>query len=141
MPSCEAASRKALRIPRITGVDLDASRREVLHSEEDFGMQDIVQPGAAQIGHRHVVEVMLAPQRLAARPIQIEKGSEIVERVGAAKFRRTRPRQLDIVSSRQFEHHLRFEAAFQMHVEFGLWQIVNEGIEFVHVRSSILVRA
>ena len=104
-------------------------------------MQDIVQPGAAQIGHRHVVEVFLALQCLAACPIQIEEGLEIIERVGAAQFRRARPRQLDIVSSRKCEHQLRFEAAFQMHVEFGLRQIVDEGVEFVHVRSFSVVRA
>ena len=107
-----------------------------LRVEEDLGMDDVVSRDAVEIGGREILEILLGPQDVRALIIDIEKVLQVRETVGRAHRLDAVERDRHPVALGQREHQLGLEAALDMHVQFGLGQARDEGVEIGHVTEA-----
>jgi hypothetical protein len=113
-------------------VNGDAARRMRLRIEEDLSMDDIVRGRALEIGAGQVAEILLGAEHVGALIVDIEEILQVREAVGGAHRLHAVERNRDPVPFRQREHQLGLEAALDMHVQFGLGQAGDEGVEIGH---------
>ena len=100
--------------------------------EKNFRVHHSVGMCAFQIGMSEIVEVLLAKQYVHALIVDVEKGLQVLEFVGGANFFHRIEGKIHAVSAGDSEHQIRFETAFDMHVQFGLGQGANEIVSWVH---------
>ena len=102
--------------------------------EEDLGMAHVVVSGPSEISQGQLIEVLLVPQHLHALVVQVEELLQIGKAVGRAQFVDGAVRDPDGVTSRQLEHHLRLQRAFDVKMQFRLRQAGYEVVR--HARAS-----
>src|SRR5262249_41734748 len=119
----------------------DTARRVALRIEEHLDVADILLASAREIGPGQVVEILLGPQHGHALIVEIEKILQPGEAVGLPQGLDRVVSEPDAVALREREHQLRFEAALDMDVEFGLRQFVDERCDIRHARPSLVHNA
>ena len=67
------------------GADRHAARGVRLRVEEQLGADDVVGGGAAEVRHRHRLEVALVQQDAGAGVVDVEEALQVGERVGRAQ--------------------------------------------------------
>ena len=88
--------------------------------KEDFRAHHVVLRRTLQIGHRHVVEVLLMEQHAGTGVVDIQKALQIGESVGAAQCLHAVVLQRHLIARSQSEDELWLQRAFNVHVQFRL---------------------
>ena len=114
------------------GLEGDTPGGVGLRVEEDLRMQHIVGPRAGQVGPGQFVEIPLVEEHARALVIDIEEILETVEIIGRAQALDRVVGQGDTVARRQGEHHFGLERAFDMDMQLGLGQSIDEACCRVH---------
>ena len=104
-----------------------ASVRVGLGIEKQLHVPASIGGDAVEIGHGQVVKVLLGHQDARALIVDVQEVLQVRERVGGADLLHGREGEGDPVASPELEHELRFEAALDMKVQFGLGQAGDEG--------------
>jgi hypothetical protein len=95
--------------------------------EEDLRVHDVVAMHPHQIGPRQVVEVLLGQQHPGALVVEIQELLEVAKLVRGSQLLDRGIREMDPVAFRDLEHQLRLQRAFDVHVELGLRESLEEG--------------
>ena len=98
--------------------------------EENLRVADPVGHRFPQVGHGEVVKILFGLQSLRSGIIQVQERLQIFKFIGLSNFFHALVGQGNAVFIRQGQHHLRFQRAFDVQVQFGLREIANKRINF-----------
>ena len=98
--------------------------------EEDLRVSHVLQRGPLEVGPGQVVEILLREEDVAAGVIDVEKGLQALENVGAPNRVGGEVGHRDVVAFGQGEHHFRLESALDVEMQLGLGEIVKEPVHF-----------
>ena len=107
-----------------------------LRVEEDLGPADADRDGAGQVGLGQVVEVLLVPQDLEIRVVQVQEALQVAEAAPGPQFGHVRGRQGDAVACRQADQELGLQRAFDVQVQLGNGQHGRDSAARTTARSA-----
>ena len=113
-------------------VDRHAALGEALRADEDLGTHHRIGMCAAEIGAGDLVEIALLLQDATALVIEIEERLQITEAVCGTQCLRAVPARSQSVADGDRQQMFGLDAAFQVHMQFGLRQAVDEGVQDRH---------
>eukprot|EP00215_Chloropicon_roscoffensis_P002730 CAMPEP_0198475146 /NCGR_PEP_ID=MMETSP1456-20131121/40669_1 /TAXON_ID=1461544 ORGANISM="Unidentified sp., Strain RCC1871" /NCGR_SAMPLE_ID=MMETSP1456 /ASSEMBLY_ACC=CAM_ASM_001119 /LENGTH=294 /DNA_ID=CAMNT_0044201843 /DNA_START=343 /DNA_END=1226 /DNA_ORIENTATION=+ len=131
----------------VQAVDHDRKRQSVaLHRvrlgvEEDLGAPHTPSRSLAAVRHAEVVEIVLRPEHIAARVVQVQEALEVVEVAqGALRLAPglgvavvARKLAFQSVAQRDRHHRLRLESPLDVDVELGLGETPHEAGQLARV--------
>src|ERR1700730_201540 len=98
-----------------------------LRADKHLRMTHVISGCPREIGSGHFIEIDTLLKNREAEIEEIEERLQTVEPVGAPKCLGVAVRQTDAIARRQLDEQLGFQRALEMHMQFGLGQICDEG--------------
>ena len=119
-------------------LERDAPGGVGLGVEEDLGVDHAVGRRAIEIGARQIAEILFGDEHRRALVVDVQEVLQARKRIGGAQGRDIVEGNGQPVSPGQREHHLRLEAALDMHMQLGLRQPGDERVGAVSNKVSLL---